>query len=182
MKGLLTGVLLMGLSFTATAGGMTLSSPDVHEGERVPEAFVYNGFGCSGGNLSPALAWSGEPQGTRSFAVTVFDPDAPTGHGWWHWLIYDTPAEVHELARGAGAPRAGLAPKGSRQGMTDFRTTGYGGPCPPPGHGTHHYVFTVHALDVPGLGLPETTPPGELARAIAAHELDKASITALYSR
>ncbi|RMG60166.1 MAG: YbhB/YbcL family Raf kinase inhibitor-like protein [Gammaproteobacteria bacterium] len=176
------GVLLMALSTVSSAGGMTLSSPDVHEGQRVAEAFVYNGFGCTGGNLSPALTWSGEPGGTQSFAVTVFDPDAPTGHGWWHWLIYDIPADVHSLPRGAGDPSSGLAPAGSHQGMTDFKTTGYGGPCPPVGHGTHRYVFTVHALDVPRLGLPEGTPPGELARAIAAHELNSASITAVYSR
>jgi len=164
------------------ADAFTLSSPDVQTGMRLPEAQVLRGYGCTGGNVSPALRWSGAPKATLSYAVTVFDPDAPTGHGWWHWLIFNIPAEVQELPRNAGDLISRLAPAGSVQSRTDFGRPGYGGACPPSGHGAHRYQFRVYALDVLRLVLPPETPPAEVDRAIQSHKLAKSEIEALYGR
>src|SRR5271170_1039444 len=122
----------------ATTGGrFTLTSPDISAGGKIAQAQVFSSFGCSGGNISPALTWSGVPAGTRSFALLMHDPDAPTGSGWWHWLVYNIPATATSLPAGAGDPHKNLLPAGALQGRTDFGTPGYGGPCPPPGK-PHH--------------------------------------------
>lgn len=162
------------------ADEFVLSSPDVAEDVTVAEEQVYAGFGCHGGNLSPALAWQHAPAGTRSIAVTVHDPDAPRPGGWWHWLIFNIPADTTGLPKGAGTP--GHEPAGAIQSLTSFESTGYGGPCPPVGHGVHHYVFTVYALDTDGLAYAAGTPPEEVATAIRRHAIASASLTALYQR
>jgi len=127
-----------------SAQTFTLKSADV--GGQATSKQVFKGFGCSGDNVSPQLSWSNAPKGTKSFAVTIHDPDAPTGSGWWHWVIFDIPAGVTELPTGAGDLSKNLAPKGAVQSMTDFGRPGYGGPCPPKGDGPHAYVVTVYAL------------------------------------
>ena len=131
----------------AAAGGapapFELRSPTVRDGGAIPAEHVFDGFGCSGANVSPALAWSGAPAGTRSFAVTVYDPDAPTGSGWWHWVVYDLPAEAEGLPAGAGAEGSELMPAGAVRGRTDFGAAGSGGPCPPEGGAPHRYVFCL---------------------------------------
>jgi Raf kinase inhibitor-like YbhB/YbcL family protein len=104
--------------------------------------------GCGGKNRSPQLSWSGAPEGTKSFAITCFDPDAPTGSGYWHWLAWGIPASVASLEVGAGT---GQSPAGGRGGYGDSGMTTYDGPCPPTGDGAHRYMFTVYALDVPTL-------------------------------
>jgi Raf kinase inhibitor-like YbhB/YbcL family protein len=114
--------------------------------------------------------------------VTVYDPDAPTGSGWWHWVLYNVPATVTALPPGAGDPRSALAPAGSVQGTTDFGTAGYGGPCPPVGDGPHRYVFTVHALKVERLELPETATAAFVGFSVHANRLASASFTARYGR
>src|ERR1700758_4583414 len=124
-----------------------LSSNDLKDGQRMPEAQVFNGMGYSGGNRSPHLAWDGAPEGTKSFVLTCYDPDAPTGSGWWHWVIVNIPASATSLDKNAGDPKADAAPKGSLQIRTDFGTPGYGGPCPPKGDKPHRYIFTVFAVD-----------------------------------
>lgn len=164
------------------AADFTLESPDLVPGARLKPAQVYRGYGCEGGNQSPDLAWHGAPAGTRSFAVTVFDPDAPTDHGWWHWAIYDIPAQVTALPAGAGNPARGLAPAGSSQAINDFGTPGFGGACPPAGDKAHRYVFTVYALKVERLELPANAKAAEANRRIGANALGKASLTATYSR
>ena len=111
------------------------------------------GFGCAGGNRSPRLKWSGAPAGTRSFAVTLYDPDAPTGSGFWHWLVVNIPADIAELAVGAGEVRGGSLPAGALQTRTDFGAPGYGGPCPPAGDHPHRYLFTVFAVKTEGLNV-----------------------------
>ena len=162
------------------AGGFTLESPDIH-GQLTLEQ-VYNGFGCRGENVSPALSWHGEPEGTQSFAVTVYDPDAPTGSGWWHWLVFNIPKTVHALPRGAGDPKSGRMPKGAVQSVTDFGTVGYGGACPPKGDRPHRYIFTVYALDVARLPLHADTPPALVGYMLEKHALAKASLMAYYGR
>ena len=122
-------------STTTMGPTFTLSSSDL--GGQATEDQVFNGFGCTGRNLSPALSWVHPPAGTKSFAVTLFDPDAPTGSGWWHWLVFDLPADVRGLPTGAGTLGMPGLPIGAVQSRTDYGIQGYGGPCPPPGHGLH---------------------------------------------
>jgi len=163
----------------ARAGKLTLSSPSIIEGGIVPNAHVYNGYGYHGENMSPQLSWADAPSGTKSFAVTMYDPDAPHPGGWWHWLVFDIPADAQGLAEDAGSGKD--LPAGAVQSMTDFQTTGYGGPCPPPGK-PHRYVFTVYALKVAKLGLAASTPPGRVDEAIRRFALGQASITAKFGK
>src|SRR5438067_2094273 len=121
---------------------LTLTSSSFKEGATLGMDHILSadyGFGCGGGNKSPHLAWSGAPAGTKSFALMVYDPDAPTGSGFWHWVMFDIPADTTELPKGAGDPKAATAPKGATQSRTDFGVPGYGGPCPPQGDPPHHY-------------------------------------------
>lgn len=160
----------------------TLASADLPTGAPIGNRFVFNGFGCSGENVSPALAWRNAPAGTRSFAVTVYDPDAPTGSGWWHWVVYDIPASVTALPAGAGSTAPAGMPAGAVQGTTDFGTKGYGGPCPPPGDRPHRYVFTVHALKVEKLELPASATAAMVGFNLTANRLGSATFTARYGR
>lgn len=166
--------------FVAQAQTFTLSSSDI--GGQATMKEVFNGFGCTGGNVSPQLTWSNPPAGTQSFAVTMYDPDAPTGSGWWHWLVFDIPAGTTTLVSNAGNISAGLAPAGCIQSMTDFGGTGYGGPCPPEGHGFHTYIFTVYALKVDKLGLDAKANPALVGYMLNANTLEKASIVMYYKR
>lgn len=155
-----------------------LTSPAFTDGATLPQAQVYNGMGQSGQNVSPALVWKNAPAGTKSFVVTVYDPDAPTGSGWWHWVVVNIPASVTELPEGAGSGKAGL-PDGAMQIRTDFGAPGYGGAAPPPGP-AHRYVFTVHALDVPALDVTPDASPALVGFMVHHHKLASASLTALY--
>ena len=139
-------------------------------------------MGCTGQNISPALDWTNPPAGTRSFAVTAYDPDAPTGSGWWHWVMFNIPAGTSELPAGAGAPDASLAPQGAIQSRTDFGVPGYGGPCPPEGDTPHRYIFTVFALSVDALPLDENAPGAMVGFFLNANVIDKASFEATYGR
>jgi len=184
---LMAGALAMTTALTAAggatpAGGFTLTSPDIAQGRKMAPAQVFNSFGCSGQNVSPALNWSHAPEGTQSFALLVHDPDAPTGSGWWHWVVYDIPASTSSLAAGAGDPKTKLLPAGALQGRTDFGTYAYGGPCPPPGK-PHHYHFRLYALKVPKLpDVPADASAAFIAFNVHANALGEAQITALYSR
>jgi hypothetical protein len=161
-----------------TALGLT--SAVFKDGRTVPDSAVFSGFGCTGGNRSPDLAWSGAPAGTKSYALTMWDPDAPTGVGFVHWVLFDIPAGVTSLAENAGTDaKAGV---GALHGTTDFGETAYGGPCPPPGHGVHHYHLVVYALDVPKLGLDQTTSYAKFKFVSNAHVLAKGEIVGLYER
>jgi Raf kinase inhibitor-like YbhB/YbcL family protein len=159
----------------------TLTSSDFTEGGTIATAQVFNGFDCKGGNVSPALKWSGAPTGTRSFALLVHDPDAPTGSGWWHWLAYNIPPGTTSLPAGAGDPKKSLMPSGVVQGRNDYGTIGYGGPCPPPGK-PHRYQFRLFALKVAKLELPADASPALIGFNVRAQELGQAELTGLYGR
>jgi Raf kinase inhibitor-like YbhB/YbcL family protein len=162
------------------AGTFTLESAEVKPGTTIAAAQVFKGFGCEGGNVSPSLAWKNAPAGTKSFAITVYDPDAPTGSGWWHWLMFNIPASVASLPAGAGDPSAGKSPPGAVQSKTDFGKPGYGGPCPPQGDKPHRYVFTVHALKVDRIDADENASGARVGDMLNANKLGKASFTATY--
>lgn len=166
-------------STAAVAEDFVLTSADIAEGGALAERHVFNGFGCTGANVSPALAWSGAPEGVKSYAVTAYDPDAPTGSGWWHWIAYDIPASITALERGAGS--ADGLPDGAAHGPNDYGSVGFGGACPPPGE-VHRYEFRVFALDVAALELPEGASAALTGFMINAHTLDSAKITAAYTR
>lgn len=140
------------------------------------------GFGCAGGNKSPNLRWEGAPEGTKSFAVTCYDPDAPTGSGFWHWLVVNIPAGTTELALDAGNADAGLLPAGSLQTRTDFGKPGYGGPCPPPGDHPHRYVFTVFAVGQEKLPVGPDTSAAVVGFNLNFNTLAKATIMGLFKR
>ena len=166
---------------TPAAGTFTLSSADLKAGGKMAEAQVFNGFGCQGANVSPALSWSNAPAGTQSFALMVYDPDAPTGSGGWHWIVYNIPATSTSLPAGAGSAQGSALPAGAVQGRTDFGTTGYGGPCPPPGK-PHHYYFRLYALKVPRLDLPKDATAAFIGFNVRGQSLGSAELLGMYGR
>jgi Raf kinase inhibitor-like YbhB/YbcL family protein len=178
----ITGTLMVA-SATAFAAGFELTSPDLAKGKAIPETFAFNGFGCTGENVSPALSWKNAPAGTKSFAVTVHDPDAKTGVGGFrHWIVVNLPASAKGIARGASKVGSSTLPEGGEQITTDFGTLGWGGPCPPKGDGPHHYQFTVYALKVDKLELPPNATAGLAGFMANMNSIGKASFTSTYSR
>jgi len=157
-----------------------VTAPDLVSRGRITISHVFNGMGCSGQNISPALEWANPPAGTKSFAVTMYDPDAPTGSGWWHWVMYNIPAGTTGLVAGAGGGRN--APRGSTQGRTDFGSKGYGGPCPPVGDKPHHYHITVFALKVDKIDVPGDATAAYVGFNLNANKLATARVTGLYGR
>ncbi|WP_264523053.1 YbhB/YbcL family Raf kinase inhibitor-like protein [Flavobacterium sp. N502536] len=175
-------ILIMSLIFTTTIFGQktfTLSSKDL--GGEATKKQEFKGFGCTGENQSPELSWKNAPAGTKSFAVTMYDPDAPTGSGFWHWVVFDIPSDVNELLPNAGN-KDKFAIKGAIQSITDYGIKGFGGPCPPEGHGFHQYIITVYALKTDKLGLDENTNPAIVGFNLWNQTLAKASIIAYYKR
>jgi Raf kinase inhibitor-like YbhB/YbcL family protein len=170
-------------SRTTAAGKpvFTLTSSDIADGRQIPEKQVFNSFGCTGYNISPALSWSNVPSGTKSFALLVYDPDAPTGSGWWHWVAYNVPADVTSLPADAGDPKKKIMPGATVQGRTDYGTPGYGGPCPPPGK-PHHYYFRLYALKVPKLDVPADATAALIGFNVKANSVGVAQILGLYGR
>jgi len=163
-----------------------LNSDDFTDGDKLNDMHALSkdfGFGCDGGNLSPHLSWGGDcSEGAKGWAITCFDPDAPTGCGFWHWLVLNIPPQVRTLERGAGNTASGLLPKGAVQMRTDFGATGYGGPCPPPGSSIHRYVFTVHALSVSELPVPKDATAALVSANVTWNSLAKAELIAVYRR
>lgn len=181
--GLLLGAALGAVAAPAAEpAAFTLTSGNFAPGGTLADEQVFDGFGCSGGNVSPALAWSGVPAGTRSFALMVHDPDAPTGSGWWHWVMYDIPADLRSLAAGAGAVDGKQLPAGAVHARTDFGTTGYGGACPPQGDTPHHYNFRLFALKVAKLEVPADATAALVGFMVNANSLGVAEIQATYGR
>ena len=182
MRQILLAVSLIGLSTLGYAADFKLSSPEIKANVMMPKSFEFNGFGCSGENKSPALKWSGAPKATKSFAITVYDPDAPTGSGWWHWVVINIPSGITELTANAGALNSETLPKGVMQVRTDFGVAAWGGPCPPQGDKPHHYIFTVYALKTDKLQIPDDATAALTGYMIHANMLGKASFTTKYGR
>ncbi|ROS01647.1 PBP family phospholipid-binding protein [Sinobacterium caligoides] len=178
-------VITLPISFSllspAFADTLVLTSTDVAHGKVMSKAQVFEGFGCSGGNVSPQLSWSGAPEGTEAFAIQVYDPDAPTGSGWWHWQLVNIPKHVNSLAAGVGDSSKNMLPMGSISITNDYGVAGFGGACPPEGHGTHRYQYTIHALSKK-LELPEGASNALAGYMINSHSLVSSTIEATYER
>lgn len=158
------------------------SSPDIPAGHSIPQEFVFNSFGCTGNNVSPAISWKHAPKGTQGFAVTVHDPDAPTGGaGFWHWIVINLPSTLTGLARGDGALNSTHLPPGSIQIANDYGQAAWGGPCPPVGNKPHHYNFTVYALKK-ALTVPAGASASYVGFMINSNALATAKFTAMYGR
>jgi len=175
---LISAVLLAG-TVSLQAGGFTLHSNDL--GGQLTKKQEFSGFGCSGENISPELHWNDAPKGTKSFAVTVYDPDAPTGSGWWHWVVFNIPSSVTSLPSDFG----NLTQKhaiNAVQSITDYGKGGFGGACPPKGDRPHRYIFTVHALDVDHLDLDEKASPALVGYMLGVHAIAKSTLVSYYGR
>jgi Raf kinase inhibitor-like YbhB/YbcL family protein len=159
-----------------------LSSEAVGQGSHLTDEQVYNGFGCTGKNVSPDLKWTPGPEGTKSYAVMVYDPDAPTGSGWWHWIVYNIPDDVTELPGGAGDASGKFLPEGAVHGRSDFGTFDFGGACPPEGEKDHRYIFTVFALKTQKIDVPADASAALIGFMVNANTITKSSFTAKYGR
>jgi hypothetical protein len=177
-------ILFLGalVALNVHAAGFTLTSADIKPNGTLDKKFEANTFGCNGENKSPALKWSGAPKDTKSFVVTVYDPDAPTGSGFWHWFVYNIPASVTELPANAGAQGGANLPKGAAMNRIDYGVAAWGGACPPEGDKPHRYVFTVYALKVDKLDLPPDATAAVAGFMTNASKIAQASFTAKYGR
>lgn len=176
--------VLLALLLSATpalATDFTVSSRDMSEQQPLTINQVFNGFGCSGKNLSPQVSWQHAPASSKSFAITLYDPDAPTGSGWWHWTVVNIPASMHQLPAGAGRSNAKLAAN-AMQGRNDFGDFAFGGACPPVGDKPHRYILTVWALDTDKLPVTQKMSAAMIGFMLNAHKVASASLTATYGR
>lgn len=177
-----SAVALSALLLGGNAHAFEVSSPSFQPGQMLAAGQVFQGFGCEGGNRSPALNWTTPPAGTQSLAITVYDPDAPTGSGWWHWVAYNLPANLRSLPEGAGQAGGANLPTGAVQVRNDFGVAAYGGACPPAGDAPHRYIFTVHALKTPRLDLPPDASPALVGYMLGVNRLASATVQARYGR
>ena len=176
-KMVLIGCLTLGSS-SLLAEGLMLHSDDLKGQLSINQ--VFNGFGCTGKNISPELSWEDAPEGTKSFAVTVYDPDAPTGSGWWHWIVFNIDKKTNYIKADACALKK--LPAGAIQSKTDFGAYEFGGACPPVGDKAHAYITTVHALDVEDLKLDKEASPALVGYMLNVHTLEKSSLITYYKR
>jgi len=169
--------LMFLLSANVMAEGFTVSSPDIQG--QIADAQVFNSFGCSGKNISPQLSWKNAPAGTKSFAITAYDPDAPTGSGWWHWVVFNIPQTADSVKTGASNT---AMPAGAIESITSYGSKGFGGACPPEGDKPHRYIFTAYALDTEKLEQTSDARPELIGFFLNSHAIAKASIMAYYGR
>ncbi len=165
--------------FLPPVSSFTVTSDDVSDGQQMPATFAHGSAG--GDDLSPQLGWSGFPVETAGFAITCFDPDAPTGSGWWHWLLLDVPVGVTSLARGVGAADGSALPAGAWQLTNSYGTAAFGGAAPPPGDYPHKYFFAVHALDVMTLGIDESVSQEVAGFNLTAHTIARGLLVPTYA-
>nr|WP_099607499.1 YbhB/YbcL family Raf kinase inhibitor-like protein [Vibrio coralliilyticus] len=177
MKAITLALMTAGLMLSGNTFALDLTSQDIQEGHPMEKTFEFSGWGCSGNNLSPQLSWDNAPKGTKSFAITAYDPDAPTESGFWHWIAIDIPADVSQLPRGAD-----ISKLGGLETRIDYGTKGFGGACPPVGDGMHRYQFTVWALPKAKLELGEDTPAAVVGFTLNSLALAKTTLTATYTR
>lgn len=182
MKKLIQTLIVLGILGMGSVYAQTFTLKSDHLGGQLTDTQVFSGFGCNGKNISPHLKWINAPKTAKSYAVTVYDPDAPTGSGWWHWVIFNISSDINELQEDTGNLKKNLSPKGSVQSVTDFGGPGFGGACPPPGDKPHRYIFTVYALNVAKLDLDEKTQPAMVGFFLNQHVIAKASLIAYYGR
>lgn len=188
MKKTALSLAIIAVSLSAQAENFSVTSKDMSEGKPLQNQQIFNGFGCDGGNQSPQLSWQGAPAGTKSFAVTAYDPDAPTGSGWWHWTVVNIPADTHKLATNAGqrtdiaSTTTSTLPKGAIQGRNDFGYAGFGGACPPAGDKPHRYQFTVWALKTDKLPLDGNASGALVSFMLNSNVIAKAEWVATYGR
>ena len=168
--------------FLPAVASFTVTSADIAEGKPLPKAQVSGIFGAGGQDISPQLSWSGFPKETKSFAVTVYDPDAPTAAGFWHWAVFNLPASVTSLPSDAGNPAAKKLPAGAITLRNDGGEARFVGAAPPPGHGAHRYIFCVHAVDVASLPVAAEGSPASLGFNLFSHTLGRALLTATYEQ
>ena len=172
-------ILALLVSLSLMAGDFTLQSDDI-QGELTKVQEFDSGYGCSGENKSPQLHWHGAPKETKSFALTLFDPDAPTGHGWLHWVVVNIPATSTSIASDASAQKK--LPKGALETMNDYGMAGFGGACPPKGDKAHRYIFTIYALDIQKLNVTQKSDYKSVKDMINKHTLEKTSFVSYYKR
>lgn len=181
-------VLILGLMIVSGVSGVfamtkiRVTSTAFRNGGHISNEHVFSGFGCSGKNISPEIRWGRLPKGTKSVALTLYDPDAPTGSGWWHWIVYNIPPSVHEIQEGAGTADGKNLPAGAVQGATDFGTSGYGGPCPPKGDRPHHYIVTVYALKTQKLNVGPGASPAQIGYQVHFSTIGKGVLVGRYGR
>lgn len=185
IKSLILTLALLTLSIQgAVASGVSLKirSDDINPSRAIDEKFIFNSFGCKGENLSPQISWINLPPRTQSLALTVFDLDAPTGSGWWHWVLLNIPISYKEIPRGFGTPNRFTINDGISQVRNDYSAFSYGGPCPPVGDKKHRYVFTIYALDTDKINLSDNASSALASFMIRKHTIAKSSIEAFYQR
>ncbi|MGZ3769301.1 MAG: YbhB/YbcL family Raf kinase inhibitor-like protein [Bdellovibrio sp.] len=172
--------LVLFLTFSQ-AWALTVTTNVNEKNKKDMNRFVYNGFGCKGENHSPEITWKDAPKETKSFAVTIFDTDAPTGSGWWHWTVFNIPATVTKLDENVSGDKSKF-PKGAVEGRTDYGKSGYGGPCPPPGDKPHRYVVTVYAMKVPTVDLNQDSSGAMVGFNLNNNSITKATVTFNFGR
>jgi hypothetical protein len=176
---LCAGLVAIPVLRAQTPAAFSLTSTDVKNGVFAP-AQLGNVMGCTGNNVSPQLGWTGVPAGTKSFVVTVYDPDAPTGSGWWHWVVINIPTSATQLP--TGASKSAKLPAGALETRTDFGAPGYGGPCPPAGDKPHRYLFTVYAMKVDKIDLDAQSSAAMVGFMARSNSLASATFTAHHGR
>lgn len=164
----------------STGNAFTLYSPDIYNGKEIQKEQVFNGFGCKGKNISPKLVWKNAPKSTKSFAITMFDKDAETASGWWHWVVYDISANIALIEDGASEDKK-LFPKGAIQATNDYGEKGFGGVCQT-NEKKHNYIITLYALDVEKLDLPKNATPAMINYFLNLHKISTAKIQAFYTQ